>query len=128
MQAAAVPFFIAAAIAWTMREPHVSKKNVRTLTYIEIVKKGLKLLSTHRTLRLLSIDSILVASAAYFVFWLYQPLLLQFGTPLIYFGFFNAFLMIAQMIVSTNFPFLEKIAGSSKRLIQFGAIASAASF
>lgn len=128
MKAAAVPFFVASGIAWTMREPKMIRKNLPVQSYRQILRESWKLFSTHKTLRLLSIDSILVAAAAYFVFWLYQPLLQRLGVSLIYFGFFNAFLIVAQMLVSGNFAFLEKIIGSSKRLIQFGALATAASF
>jgi MFS family permease len=127
MKAAAIPFFISALIAWTIREPKlrtIKKKE----SYAEIITKGWKFFSSHRVTRLLALDSIIVAAAAYFVVWLYQPLLQRFNIPIVYFGFFNAGLMSVQMIVSYNFSFLEKFFGSSKKLIQFSALVTAFSF
>jgi MFS family permease len=127
MRAAAIPFFIAAVIAWQIKEPKFREETDKS-SYFQILREGWNFFIKHKTLRLLSLDSILVASAAYFVFWLYQPLLQKLGIPLVFFGVFGAVLMLVQMIVSANFSALEKLFGSTKRLLQLSALATAGSF
>lgn len=128
MLLSAIPFLLAAIIAWTLPEPKSHQEVSESKRYLLIARQGLTYFYKHRTLRLLVIDAVVVSSAAYFVIWLYQPILKSIGVGVIYFGFIHAFLVASEILVSSNFVFLEKIAGSAKSLLRFGAIATSVTF
>ncbi len=124
----AIPFLLAVIIAWTIKEPVVHQRVSESKRYLEAAKNGFIFFANHKTLRLLALDAIVVSSAAYFVIWLYQPLLKTAGIPIFYFGFFSAFLVGIEALIATNFIRLEKIFGSGKALLKFSAAVTAASF
>lgn len=124
----AIPFFVAALIALSIKEPKIKERTRESKRYLDIAVNGFKFFAGHKTLRLIALDSILVASAAYFIIWLYQPMLKNVGVPLIYFGWIHALLVISQIIVASNFVRLEKLCGGAKNLIAFGAIITGLSF
>lgn len=128
MQFSAIPFFMASIIALTIREPFVEKTESESKRYFDIVKKGFYFFYRQRTLRLLALDGIVVSSAAYFVIWLYQPLLQSVGVSIFYFGFIHALLLIAEIFVSSNFERLDRLFGSGKLLLRFSALITAFSF
>jgi len=123
----AIPFFLAALIGLSIKEPQLNKKQSESQRYLEIVKKGLSFLKNHRLVKTYAFDAIAVSSAAYFVIWYYQPLLGKVGVPILYFGLFHSFLVLTEMAVSANFERLEKITGSFQNLIKFSALATAIS-
>lgn len=124
----AIPFLLACLVAWTIKEPAFHQHTSESKRYLDIAKKGFSYLCRHKTLRLLAIDAIVVSSAAYFVIWLYQPLLLSVNIPIFYFGFVHALLLGTEMLISRNFVFLEKLFGSGKKLLKFSAIITAFTF
>lgn len=128
MLASAIPFFIAALIGWSIVEPKIHTGQPAAPKYLAIVKAGLKTLKTNRDLLILTIDSLLVASAAYFVIWFYQPLLTQNGIPIVYFGFIHAALLGIEVLISANFPFVEKIIGSGKKYLTSSAVLTSLAF
>jgi len=79
-------------------------------------------------LRLLALDTIIVASAAYFVIWLYQPLLIKMKVPVIYFGWAHALLVGTEMLIASNFTRLEKLFGSGKAYLSFSAFITGIAF
>jgi MFS family permease len=123
-----VPYLLAAAVAWSIPEPKVHSEGSESPRYLEIVKKGFSTIRRHPVIRTLAIDSVLVASAAYFVVWLYQPLLSQVSIPIVFFGLAQAFLLGTEMLVSGNFVWLEKILGSGRSYIRATAIMVTLSF
>jgi MFS family permease len=124
----AFPFLLAAIVAWTIKEPENKNKTSESKRYLIIAKKGLSYFQHHPTLRLLALDAIVVASAAYFVIWLYQPLLTNLNVPIYYFGWFHAFLVGIEILISSNFVRLEKLFGSGKKYFRFTAMVTALSF
>lgn len=126
--ASAIPFFLAALIGWSIPEPKIASSKSNRPEYLSIIKTGLKTLKTNPNLLILSIDSLLVASAAYFVIWFYQPLLTQNNIPIVYFGLIHAVLMVGQVIISTNFSVVEKIIGSGKKYLTTSAILTSLAF
>lgn len=124
----AIPFFLAAIVALTIKEPVIHQKTSESKRYLEIAKRGMQYFSGHQTLRLLALDAIIVASAAYFVIWLYQLLLIQMNIPILYFGYFHALLVGAEMLIASNFVFFEKLFGSGKAFLRFSAIITSFSF
>lgn len=123
-----IPFALAAGIAWTIREPKIKAVRSESRRYLDIAVNGMKFFISHKVLRLVALDSILVASAAYFIIWLYQPLLQSLNVPIIYFGWAHAGLVLAQIIIVSNFTKLEKIFGGAKNLLGFSALATGFSF
>lgn len=123
-----IPFLLAGIVAFTIKEPIVHEKTLESKRYFDIARKGLFYFYKHKTLRLLAIDSIIVASSAYFVIWLYQPLLKNLNIPIFYFGFWHTFLVAAEILIASNFGYFEKIFGSGKSLLNFSAIITSISF
>lgn len=122
MQFSAIPLLLAAIVAWTIKEPKIHDAQSEKRRYLEVVKKGFTHLFYHKTLRLLTLDAIIVSASAYFVIWFYQPLFLKIGIPIYYFGFAHAFLVGSEILVSSNFTFFEKIFGSAKSFIRSSAM------
>ncbi len=128
MLLSAIPFLLACIVAWTIKEPIVYQKISESKRYLEVVKNGFSFFYNHKNLRLLAVDAIIVASASYFVIWLYQPLLKSINVAIFYFGFVHAFLVGMEMIIAANFSFLEKLFGNTKGLLKFSAIATSGAF
>ncbi|MDP3998531.1 MAG: MFS transporter [bacterium] len=126
--ASAIPFMLAALVAWTIKEPKVHGAISESKRYLEIVRNGFSFFRGHKTLRLLALDAIIVASAAYFVIWLYQPLFISLNIPIFYFGFFHALLVGSEIIIAANFVRLEKLFGSGKAYLRFTAIVTSVVF
>lgn len=128
MLLSAIPFLLAAIVAWSLKEPKINQRVSESKRYLETAKNGFKFLYQHKSLRVIALDSILVAAAAYFILWLNPALLLQLKVPLFYFGFIQAFLVAAQILVASNFTRLENIFRGPKNLLTFSALATAVGF
>ena len=124
----AVPFLIAAFIAFSIKEPKVFDKTKETTRYWEIAKKGFSFFYRHKTLRLITLDAVIVSVAAYFVIWLYQPLLMNMKFPIKYFGWVSFLMVFSEVIIASNFVRLEKLFGSAKAYMRFSAIIVAGFF
>ena len=117
-----VPFTIAFFIALTFKEPKTTKK-IESTRYINILRDGVRFFYKNKTLKILAMDMISIATVAYFMIWLYQPMLKQAGIGIAYFGIVHASFVISQILIINNYEKLEKIFGSKKGLIFFsGAI------
>lgn len=124
-----IPFFGAALVALTIPEPKIHGKLASESShYLKIVKEGFIYFYRHRILRLIAIDAIVVASAAYFVIWLYQSLLKNIGVPILYFGIAHALFLGAEILVTNNFSFLIHLFGSDKNMLKFSAFSTSISF
>ncbi len=122
MLASSIPFFIASIIGWMIPEPATHTQESQSPRYWDIIRKGLVILRTDPWVRTLALDSVLVAASAYFVMWLYQPLLGSLGVPIFFFGFAHASYLAAQILVSSNFSFFEKILGSAHHYLRASAL------
>ena len=123
----AVPMFIAAFVAWSIPEPRIHSDS-QSLHYLEIIKQGFKSIIHNRVIRTLAFDSVVVSAAAYFVVWFYQPFMKELGIPIIYFGLAHAVLLISEILVSSNFTFMEKILGTGKSYLRNSALLVTAVF
>jgi len=123
-----IPFLFAALVAWSIKEPLFHQEISESKRYLDIVKTGFSYFRHHKILRMLALDAIIVSSAAYFVIWLYQPILISLKIPIVYFGLFHALLVAPQILIASNFSFLEKIFGSSEKYLNFSAIITGISF
>ena len=121
MLATAVPLLLAALVAWSIAEPKIHRETLKRGNPFQAVKKGIIFFYQHPKLRLLGLDGIFVATSAYFITWIYQPLLLQIHTPIFLFGFIIPILVGSEILVAHFFPRLEKLFGSSKRYLTISA-------
>ena len=128
MQLSSIPLFFAFLIALGMKKNQQQQARKQKDNFFIFAKKGMVFLLRHKTLRKLALDGLIVYSAAYFVIWLYQPLLQHMHIAIFYFGFFQGLLIIAEMLISSNFDLFERIFGSGKAFLQFSAIATAVGF
>ena len=124
----AIPYLLAGLVAWSIREPAIRQTKSESKRYLDIVKKGFSFLRNHKVLRLLALDAIVVASSAYFIIWLYQPLLRSVGIGIFYLGVIHAVLVLSEILVSSNFERLTKLFGSDKRYLRVSAIVVVLSF
>lgn len=126
--ASAVPFLLAAAVAWSIPEPKRSGTTSQSPKYLDTVRGGLSFLRHHRSARILTLNAILVSATTYYVVWLYQPVLTQLAIPILYFGWIHAVLVSSEILVANNFVNLERLFGSEKRYLQFTALVVTVSF
>jgi MFS family permease len=128
MLLSAIPYLLAGIVAWSIKEPVFHQEKSESKRYLDIVKKGFSFLKNHKILRLLALDGIIVASSAYFIIWLYQPLLRSVGVNIVYLGIIHAVLILSEIFVSSNFEKLTKLFGSDKQYLRGSAIIVVLSF
>lgn len=117
----AIPMLIAAAVAWSIPEPRVHSES-ESKKYLDIIRYGFSTIRHNPVIRTLAIDSVVVASAAYFVVWFYQPIMSNLGIPIMYFGLAHAGLLLSEILVSSHFHLLERIIGEGKAYLRNSAI------
>lgn len=111
-----IPFTMAFIIGLTFKEPKTTRK-VESERYVKILKDGVKFFYRKRVLKILALDMIFIGSIAYFMIWLYQPMLKQAGIDIAYFGAVHAVFVASQILIMNNYEKLENVLGSKKRLI-----------
>lgn len=131
----AIPAFFAFIITLTIKEPKTAKtgkkiesKKSESTRYINILKDGVKFFYNHRVLKILAIDMIFIAAIAYFMIWLYQPMLQKAGIGIAYFGLVHAAFALSQILIMNNYSFFEKLFGSKKNVLFFTAFILGAMF
>lgn len=115
-----IPFSIAFLITLTFKEPKITQK-IESKRYLNVLKDGVEYFYKNKVLKILTIDMISIATIAYFMIWLFQPMLKNAGVNIAYFGVVHSSLVVGEIIIMNNYSFLEKIFGSKKRLIFFSA-------
>ena len=128
MYMSAIPFLLASFAIWRVSEVRNGNGVSEKTRYMQVAKDGFWFLYRHPMLRWMAIDSVLVAAGAYYVIWLYQPLLKFIGVPISSFGWFHALLVVAEMSISFNFVRFEKLLGSTRRYLKFAALITSLSF
>jgi MFS family permease len=111
----AFPFLIASVVVLTAKEPSFRFARTERKNYLDIAKKGVASFVQHKYLRNLAINGILVYTGAYFLVWLYQPVLLKLGVAIIYFGFVRALFSLSGMVFTHNLQLTEKLFGDNQR-------------
>jgi len=128
MLLAAIPFLMSAIVMTGAKEAKIRDKTSESKRFWQIAKSGWLFFLKHKSLRILALDSMVVGISAYFVIWMYQPLLQKIGVSIEYFGWVHALMVGAEMIVSANFIRLEKWVGGGKKLMRITAVITAGSF
>lgn len=121
MLAMSIPFFIAFLICLTLEEPPARREG-EDRNYFALIRGGIEYFRHHRILQVLAFDSISIGVLAFFVIWTYQPLLQSLGVSIIYFGFINAAMTGAQILIMNNFERLERLGGSKRRYLAVSSI------
>lgn len=126
----AVPLFLAALVALTLKEPpHEAEVSTKTpTTFRQTLTLGLRMFSKSPILKLLTFDMVVIATISYFVIWLYQPLLERSGVGIQYFGMVHAGLVLSQIVVMSNFARLERFVGSKRVYLYVSAVLLGGSF
>jgi MFS family permease len=123
--AMSLPLVMAAVIALTLKEPRYKMKKV---DYKETLLSGIRYFSKHRILKILAFDAVSVYIVSFMIVWLYQPSLLELSFPLILLGLVHSIGTVFEMLLSSNFDYLEKISRSKKNYLFFSALLLGVSF
>lgn len=125
----AIPCLISALVILTIKEKRVANTPGKEMRdFLKIGIEGLGYLRKSRHLTRWTINLLLVNVAAYFVIWLYQPLMATLNIPISYFGFGSFFLVLAEIGVLHLYGRLLKIFHSVRRILAVMAIGVAISF
>ncbi len=121
-----IPFFFAFLITLTMVEPRHYRKH--DMTYLSILKRGVKTIKEKREVRVLAMDMVLVATLCYLYIWLYQPKLMQISFPIALFGVVHVFIILGEVAVLHLLERIEKLVGGKKNYLLVSAIIPAICF
>ena len=102
-------FLMAGLLAWRLPEPKKNNNRSESFRFIEGLKSGFNIVLNKTSLLRLALISTIVNSCAYFVIWLYQPMLEQLGVPIQYYGFFQVWLLVVEIVVMNNFSRLSSL-------------------
>jgi len=127
MLVTAFPALLAIFIIMSAKEPTSKVVMSEEKKYLNIARNGISAFVHNKALRSLALNGILVYTGAYFLVWLYQPLLQTLGVAIIYFGFIRALFSLSGMIFNNNLQFTEKLFRSSKNFFSITALITLAS-
>lgn len=105
----AIPFVLASLVGFSLKEPKMHSGPKESQRYALVIKEGLQYFYHHPVLLKMAIDTTIVATSAYFMIWLYQPLLTKLGAPVAIFGLVHSALVLIEILISNKFSWLEKI-------------------
>lgn len=126
MLLSAIPLLAASFIILTVHELRGQKKTLRP-NQLESIKKGVGYIFNNRRLQYLVANDLLVWIGAYFLVWLYQPMLIKVGLAIVYFGLIRSGFSLASMISTFNIHLTERLFGSEKMFINATALIVSAS-
>lgn len=112
----------AALIALSIPEPKSTHAPKEIRNYGLLAREAFLELRHNAILTRWIVNSVLVASTAYFVIWLYQPFMLKLGFEIRFFGFAHAALVTSEILVFTLYGKIWKLLGSPKKFFKLSAI------
>ena len=121
---AAIPVSLSALIALSIKEP---KRKFNKENFLLLGIKGIKYFFKHKALRSFGFDMALISSTTFFIYWLYQPILLNAGTGIGVLGFAAAGFNIFAIILLAKIKKIENFIGT-KRILFFSALVPALVF
>lgn len=127
MLISAIPLLIASLVILTVRESRNQDKTSRP-NPLQTTKKGVAFLLTNKNLQYLAANDILVGISAYFLVWLYQPMLIKVGLAIVFFGLIRSGYSLAGMIATFDINLVERLFGSGKTFINITALIVSACF
>lgn len=117
----AAPMFVSFIVSLTLKEPPVVRKQEK---YLKILKDGVRFFTKHRILKLLALDVVIIHALCWSIIWLYQPMLMQYGIAIAYFGMVHALLVVSQIIVMNKYSWFEEKLSGKRRYILFSSLIS----
>lgn len=121
----AIPLFVASCIFLTLDEPKRSHEKSRP-NFLDSMKNGIGFLFTNKKLQYFIANDLLVWTAAYFLIWLYQPMLMKTGLAIVYFGIIRSAFSLTGMIGTWNIHVTEKFFGTERMFVNATAFIVAA--
>ncbi len=125
--ATAATMLAAGVVAFFLVEPPSSERKKKP-SYQQIMREGIGYIKDHKILKILAADMIGIATIAYFMIWLFQPLLKEAGVEIGYFGIVHAPLAGFQILLLNTYLPIEKILGKKKRLLFYTSLATGVFF
>lgn len=116
MMAFSIPTSIAFLVALTLIEPPSIKKVSESKRLIDIVVNASKTFTGRRKIQWISFDLAVVHALSFLMIWLYQPLLLNLGIPLVWFGVIHTGLAVAQAVAMQGYGLIKSTAGRNATL------------
>jgi MFS family permease len=113
------PVLLAGFIALTIEEPK-HKKEEKT-SFKETVVEGFTYLRDHKELKILMLDYVSIGSIVFFIIWVYQVLLTEYGVSIKYFGFIHAAIVLSQMGILHSVTHIERIVGGKRNYLVYTA-------
>jgi MFS family permease len=107
-----------------MKEP---KRQKPMENFVKLGIDGLKHLHKHKVLRAFAINSVLISSITFFMFWFYQPLAGSAGLSITYYGFIGAGFNLFAALLLLDVTKLEKFFGM-KNILFYSALVPALLF
>jgi len=109
----AIPLFLSIFVSFTLDEPR--RKTLKENLLIGSIN-SMKQLAKHSVLRSFALDMSLISATTFFIFWFYQPLLLNANLNIRYLGFVPAGYMILGSLLLFRINIVENIFGIKKLL------------
>jgi len=113
-----IPFFIAALVSLTLREPNHVLEKKKTDNYLTVIKSGFKELKSNNILRILAFEMIITESIVFFLIWTYQIYLEALNFQLILFGVVSASMTITQIVFNNIVPKFATRSKNKRRFLQ----------
>jgi len=113
-----IPFFIAALVSLTLREPNHELEKKKTDNYLTVIKSGFKELKSNNILRILAFEMIITESIVFFLIWTYQIYLEALNFQLVFFGLVSASMTIIQIIFNNLVPKIATRLKNKRRFLQ----------
>ncbi len=117
-----IPFFIAALISLTLKEPNHELERKKKEKYFTIVKSGVNELTKNKILRVLAVEMVITESLVFFLIWTYQVYLETLNFQLIFFGFVSTSMTAIQILFNNIIPTLENKLNNKRRFLQIYTI------
>jgi DHA3 family tetracycline resistance protein-like MFS transporter len=113
-----IPFFIAALVSLTLREPNHEIEKKKTENYLKVLKSGFKELRRNTILRILAFEMIITESIVFFLIWTYQIYLEALSFQLVFFGLVSASMTVIQIFFNNIVPKLTTKLKNKTRFLQ----------
>ena len=121
------PMMLAFLIGLTLKEPKTDRK-IESARYLNVLKEGVRFFHRNKILKILALDFLVIDSIAFFVIWLYQPMLKQAGIGIIYFGIIHAAIVASEILFMNSYGWMEKWLGGKRRLIFLSSAVTGVAF
>ena len=121
----AIPMSLAALLTLSLVEPP-RREPGRRARYLETLRAGVAWFRGHEAVRIITFDMVALGAVAWWILWLYQPMLGEAGLSIGTFGAVHAALVAGQIAVLQLAPRVESMLGSRRAFALWTALGMAA--